>query len=203
MRPTRRLLTAAGLALTLGLGLTGAAGSAVGPADMSLGRSDAKVTVIEYASVTCSHCADWHATVWPAFKARYVDTGKVRFVLRELTTEPVAWSNGGFLVARCAGKANYFKVIDALFDGQAKLFETGDYAAWLAAAGAAGGLSAAEAEACTLSEPGLNALYARMEASQREHDVNSTPTLFVNDRKTGASLAELEAAIEPLLRRRR
>ena len=203
MRPSRRLLTAGLLALGAAAPALVGAAAAPGPTDKVLGRANARVTVVEYASVTCPHCADWHETVWPRFKAKYVDSGKVRFVFRELTTEPVAWSNGGFMLARCAPADRYFQVISALFEHQAELFATRDYPAWLAKAGAAGGLTEAQAQACTLSEKGLNELYARMDASQKEHDVRSTPSFFVNDRPVGGDMAALEAAIEPLLRARR
>ena len=88
------------------------------PDDMDLGSKDAKITVVEYASVGCPICAKWQKEVYPAFKAKYVDTGKVRYVFREMLVggnEEVTVASAGFLVARCAGRDKYFAVNDAIF----------------------------------------------------------------------------------------
>jgi protein-disulfide isomerase len=165
--------------------------------DKSIGAATAKVTVIEYASVTCSHCAAWNAEVFPAFKAKYVDTGRARYVLRELPTQPAPVATAGFLVARCAG-AKYFTVIDALMKTQATLFESGDAHAWLLQAGAVGGLTEAEVKACVEDEAAVTAFNARIEKNLAEYEVSGTPTVFVNGKVVGAGeidLATLEAAI--------
>ena len=127
MRPSRR-------ALTFGLSAVAALASwpvtaGVTAQDRWIGKANAPVTVFEYASVTCPHCGRWNAEVWPAFKAKYVDTGKVRFVLRELPTEPAVVATGGFMLARCAPPAKYFDVIDALLAGQQAVFESGHFRA--------------------------------------------------------------------------
>src|SRR5260370_34178229 len=97
-------------AMLIGLGLAGLAacnrpapGAAV-EGDMSLGSPNAKVTVIEYASLGCPICAKWNNEVFPDFKAKYVDTGKVHYVLREFLTGDAPIAAAGFLLARCAGK---------------------------------------------------------------------------------------------------
>ena len=69
--------------------------------DVAQGPADAKVTIIEYASMTCSHCANFHKATWPELKKRYIDTGKVRFILREFPLDPLA--TAGFMLARCDG----------------------------------------------------------------------------------------------------
>lgn len=111
-----------GLILSLALPAAGLAEpAAVMPADRVLGRADAPVTVIEYASVTCPHCAAWHAEVFPDFKARFIDTGRVRYVYREFLTGPAELSFAGALLARCAPADRYFDVVGALMEGQAAL----------------------------------------------------------------------------------
>src|SRR5579871_3142309 len=80
------------------------------PDDMTLGSPKAKVTVIEYASASCPHCARFNNEVFPAFKAKYVDTGRVFYVFREFLTEPASLAAAAFLTARCAGKGKYFGV---------------------------------------------------------------------------------------------
>lgn len=201
MGPTRRALTIGITAAATLAGWPGAA--AVSADDRPLGNPRARVTVFEYASVTCPHCGRWQAEVWPAFKAKYVDTGKVRFVLRELPTDPAAVSAAGFMVARCAPAAKYYAVVDALFAGQRTLFETGDARAWLVAAGAAGGMTPERTIACATDSAALDALNARLDANLREHDgVGSTPTFIINGRMLVGeqTLAQLDAAIQPLLR---
>ena len=76
------------------------------------------VTVVEYASVTCPHCALWQKNTWPAFKAKYVDTNKVRYVFRELPTGPVNVAVAGFMIARCAGEDKYFDVVHNIMASQ-------------------------------------------------------------------------------------
>src|SRR5918999_2822427 len=84
--------------------------------DIVQGSADAKVTIIEYASLTCSHCATFHNTTYPELKKRYIDTGKVRYILREFPLDPLA--AGAFMLARCAGKDRYFPLVETLFQQQ-------------------------------------------------------------------------------------
>ena len=84
--------------------------------EQSLGKDDAPVTIIEYASMTCPHCAHFHETVYPELKKRYIDTGKVRFIFREFPLDPLAAA--GFMLARCGGKDKYFPMIETLFAQQ-------------------------------------------------------------------------------------
>ncbi len=90
-----------------------------GPAgDMALGAETAPVTIIEYASMTCTHCAHFAVTTFPELKKRYIDTGKVRYILREFPFD--ALSEAGFMLARCAGKDKYFTVVETLFAKQSE-----------------------------------------------------------------------------------
>lgn len=199
----RTTLSAAAVAIVLVISpAEGIAQSALPPvtsADRILGRADAPVTVVEYGSFTCSHCGDWHETVYPGFKARFVDTGRVRFVFRDLPTPPVQVAAQAAGIARCAAPERFFDVADALFDGQAALFDGAPVANWFASGIAASGRSQAQIEAC-LSDPAtLNALRAGIGAANAA-GVNSTPTFFVNGRRVDDnSLEGLSAAIQPLL----
>ena len=123
----RRLLVVAALgALALaGCSKSGGAGS-VDTADMTLGDPNAKVKMVEYASLTCSHCGTFNNDVFPAFKAKYIDTGKVHYTFKEFLTPPNEVAAAGFLTARCAGKDKYFNVTDAIFHAQQEMFTTGD-----------------------------------------------------------------------------
>jgi protein-disulfide isomerase len=173
---------------------------AVTSADRVLGRADAPVTVIEYASFTCSHCGDWHRTVYPAFKARFVDTGQVRLILRDLPTQPVQVAAQAAGIARCAAPERFYDVASALMNGQQALFDGGPVGTWFSAAIAASGRSETEIEACLEDPATLNGIRASI-AGATAAGVQGTPTFFVNGRKVeDSSLAGLAAAIQPLVR---
>ena len=198
----RRPLIAVALLAALALG--GCAKPAIDPAavaqadDMSLGRPDAKVKVIEYASASCPHCARWDIEVFPAFKAKYVDTGRVRYTLKEYLTDPQALAAAGFLLARCAGPDRYFPVLDAVFRGQAEMVQSQDVRGVLARiAKDPGGLTEAQLDACMRDSAAEKALAARADRHQRVDKVTSTPTFIINGRRTEGemTLPELDAAI--------
>ena len=168
------------------------------PDDMSLGSPQAKVQVIEYASASCPHCAQWNAEVFPIFRARYVDTGKVRYTLREYLTEPEAIAAAGFMLARCAGKDRYFPVLDAVFKGQDEMVATKDVRGVLARiAKGPGGLTDAQLDACMRDTAAEKALEARVDRHEHVDKVESTPTFIINGKRTEGemTLPELDAAI--------
>lgn len=170
--------------------------------DMSMGDAKAKVTVIEYASVVCPHCAAFNNDVFPAFKAKYIDTGKVRYVFREFPTSPVELAAAGFIVARCAPADKYFAVIDNMFRGQAKLYESQDAKAFLVEGGKAGGLTDPQVQACVGDQKKLDEFNARFQAAVEVAKIQSTPTFVIGGKQLVGeqSLAQLDAALAPLLR---
>jgi protein-disulfide isomerase len=169
------------------------------PDDMSLGNPAAKVTVVEYASVACPVCGRWYREVWPAFKAKYVDTGKVHFVAREMLVgdaSEVAIAASGFLLARCAGKDKYFAVTDAIYKSQPGLYD--DPGATLLGIAKTFGFSEAQFDACVRNEAQLNALSLRVANNAKIGAVSATPTFVVNGKALEAGfqpLAALDAAI--------
>jgi protein-disulfide isomerase len=165
--------------------------------DMSLGSPKAKIQVIEYASLSCPHCARFNAETFPAFKAKYVDTGKVRYTLKEFLTPPENVAAAGFLMARCAGPAKYFKVVDEVFRSQPR-WQSGSIKPILMEIGAANGLNEAQFNACLSDPKAQEALNARMKRAVEQDKVTGTPTIFVNGKEVGAgeiSLQQLDAAI--------
>ncbi|MBW8882995.1 MAG: thioredoxin domain-containing protein, partial [Asticcacaulis sp.] len=124
--------------------------------DMSLGNPNAPVTVIEYASAACPHCAHWNAEVWPQFQAKYVTTGKVRYIFREVLTNPQEYAVSAFLVGRCAVKrakdptssAPYFAVVDSYFRNQQAYFTDHNIGAATAEVKAKTGMTPADITAC-------------------------------------------------------
>jgi len=170
--------------------------------DRVLGRADATVTVVEYASFTCGHCADWHNQILPGFKTRYIDSGKVRLVFRDMPTQPANIAASAAAVGRCAAPGRFFDVAKALMAGQSAAFEARELGPWFDAAVSASGRTEAQINTC-LSDPATaTALNTDIQAAI-EAGVTGTPTFFVNGRRIdGHSLQALSAAIDPLVRGR-
>jgi Protein-disulfide isomerase len=197
---SRRLLlvAAAGASLALAGCTKGGSAGAVSAEDMSLGDPNAKVKVVEYASVTCSHCATFNQNTFEEFKAKYIDTGKVQYTLKEFLTPPEQVAAAGFLVARCAGKDKYFTVIDALFRSQQEMFQSGDLRGGLLRVAQSAGMTEEQFNACVQDEKALTALNARVEKAIRQDGITATPTFIINGKKVkegDITMAELDAAI--------
>jgi protein-disulfide isomerase len=194
----RRPTLIAILAFAGGLVFAGS-GARAGPAnEMSLGNPKAPVTVIEYASLGCSHCGVWAREVFPEFKKRFIDTGRVRFVLREMLTGDSAVAAAGFLTARCAPADKYFQVVDGLFDAAPRMEREGDDMPALLDVAARAGLTKAQVSACLGDHAALAALEARAEANASGNHVDGTPEFDVAGRrfKGETSLADLASAID-------
>lgn len=198
----RAAMTAAALTAMValaGCNSGGAGGAAAG--DMAMGAPEgAKVTVVEYASVTCHVCAAWQAENWEGFKTRYVDTDKVRYVFREIPTPPSEVAIAGFLIARCAGEDKYFDVVHELLATQEEM--RADPRATLFRVGNGAGLSNERIQQCITDEAAIAAADERAKAGFAA-GVDGTPTFFVNDVKvitpgsqSGTSLADLSKAID-------
>lgn len=197
---SRRLMmvaVAAGAALALASCNKAGGGAASGDA-MTLGDANAKVKMEEYASTTCTHCGRFNNDVFPQFKAKYIDTGKVHYTLHEFLTPPEAVAAAGFLVARCAGKDKYFSVIDALFRSQEEMFRSGDARGTLLKVAQSAGMTEAQFNACVGDEAAAKALNGRIEEAIKSRNISSTPTFFFNGKKVKEgemTMEELDAAV--------
>ena len=194
MRPIANRLI---LAMALALGLASCKPQAATDSDMALGNANAKVTVIEYASASCPHCARFNNEVFPAFKAKYIDTGKIHYVFREFLTEPVQVAAAGFLTARCAGKDKYFSILDAIYRGQQAMEESGDFRGGLLKIAESAGLSETQFNACISDDAALKALNDRVQTYIDRDHINSTPTFMINGTQLlgEQSLSSLDKAI--------
>jgi protein-disulfide isomerase len=165
------------------------------PVAMSLGNPRAPVTVIEYASVGCPHCAVWANTVFPDFRRLYIDTGKVRFELHEMLTGNPALAAAGFLTARCVPPDKYFQVVDDVFAQQEDIGRGGIDV--LEKIGEHAGLTRDQFTACLQNGPALTALQERTFQDAKAHDVTGTPTFFVDGKKLDGeqTLEALGAAV--------
>jgi protein-disulfide isomerase len=196
----RRLILALGFGLALAACNSAGAGSGgkVNSEDMTMGNPKAKVTLVEYASASCSHCAKWNEEVFPAFKTKYIDTGRVHYVFREFLTPPVELASAAFLTARCAGKDKYFSVVDAVFRAQPTMYSTGDMRGELLRIANSAGMSEAQFTKCVSDDEALKALNDRVEKYAREAKIRGTPTFVVNGKEVASgemTMAQLDAAI--------
>src|SRR5436305_14782477 len=144
--------------------------------DQVLGAAEAPVTVIEYASMTCPHCAHFSETTFPEFKKRYIDTGKVRFIFREFPLDPLAAA--GSMLARCAGKDKYFPMLETLFAQQKEWVVQKPLEPLLGIAKQAG-FTQQSFDQCLANQQLLDGIeQSRTRATKL--GVSSTPTFFIN-----------------------
>lgn len=149
--------------------------------DLPLGSPDAKVTVHEYSSYTCSHCGDYHREVYPEIKKLYIDTGKVRYIRRELGFDQLAV--GASMLARCAGPEKYAAVADVLFDLQKNWAYTKDPVGGLRTIMRQAGMSDDQFNACLKDQKLLDGLTAQTERAKSVLNIESTPTFFINGKR--------------------
>jgi protein-disulfide isomerase len=178
--------------------------------DIALGDDAAPITVVEYASWTCPACLQFHTDVIPMLKADYVETGKVKFIFREFPTPPANVSVAGFALARCAGKDQYYNVIDDLFDAQTNILNLarsgGDIEGALRNLASSYGI---QGDGFTECLGNRDVTYAISESVMKgdSQGVNSTPTVFLNGQKLQGyewrsaegmkSLLDAELGIDP------
>lgn len=163
--------------------------------DMILGNADAPLTVTEYASFTCPHCRDFHETVFPEFKTNYIDTGKVRFVYREVYFDKFGlWAA---MLARCGGEMKYFGIADMLYrsqkewiaDGQEQtIFEN------LRKIGLQAGIAPDALDACLKNNDVAKAMVAVYQSNAQADGVEATPTFFIGDDKTSGAMSYADFA---------
>lgn len=196
----KKLAGAAALSVVLALAACSGKDAAPAEGDMALGAPEgAKVTVVEYASVTCAGCAAWNEQVWPQFKAKYVDTNKVRFVFREFPTPPQDVAVAGFLLARCAGEDKYFHVIDQIMRSLPELHAGTPPRDILLRTARDAGLNEAQFQTCVANPEGVAAMEKRIKAAQ-DAGVTGTPTFMINgETVSDRSLDGLSQRIDSLL----
>jgi protein-disulfide isomerase len=159
-----------------------------------------QVTVVEYASMTCSHCARFHTTVYPDFKKKYIDTGKVRFILREFPLDPIA--AGAFALARCLPEDKYYPMIEVLFEQQKNWAFVPDPPKALLAIAKQAGFSEQSFEACITDQKLSGAIEESARRANEKFGVSGTPTFFVNGQmlRGEATLEALSKVIDPMIK---
>lgn len=151
-------------------------------AERVLGDADAPITIIEYASLTCPHCASFHKDTLPKLKSEWLDTGKAKLVYRDFPTAPAGPSYAASMIARCAPKDRYFTFLDAFFRTQETWVSSPDPRGALAQMARLGGLSEADFNQCMENEALLTGIRQRAQEGSTEFGVQSTPSLVINGR---------------------
>lgn len=200
MHALRRLILSLTLAAPLLAGLTTAANAdplpRVGSGDRVIGDANAPVTVVEYGSLACPHCAEWQMATYYAFKAQFIDTGRVRFVFRDMLTEPVSEATQAAAIARCAAPGQYFEVLHTFYRWQSTARNFGPVSEWYDRAIAVSGRSREQIDACVQDPATLAAIRNSMNGGIAA-GVTKTPTFFVNGKiTTDGTLETLGAAID-------
>ena len=186
---TRRFLIA---------GMTGIAGSVAPPllqlaslpaaasnwekaGDMAIGAPEAPVSVIEYFSLTCSHCRDFHTETFPRLRTEYVETGKVRFIARDFPLNRPALDAA--ILAHCAGPGRYFAFIETLFNTFDNWTRAADYLNALGQIGQLGGISEGQFQNCLGDQALETKIFSSILEAQEKFDIKSTPSFIINGKK--------------------
>jgi len=170
--------------------------------DLVMGDENAPIELIEYASYTCPHCANFHMTVFKQLKENYIDTGKVKFVYREVYFDKYGlWAS---MVARCGGDLRYFGINAMLYEQQGEWIGGGQDAMEivenLRTIGKKAGLSDADLDACMNDGAMAQAMVAKFEAEVAEYEVSGTPTLIINGEKnSNMSYSDLSEKLDDIL----
>lgn len=167
--------------------------------DMSLGDPNAPVTVIDYASLTCSHCADFEINTLPKLKEKYIETGKVHYILRDFPFDPIA--TAAFMLSHCAGEERYFGFIGVLFRQQANWAFTQTPMEDLKAIARQGGISEERFDQCMKDKRIFDHVREVALRGAQTFGVRSTPTFFINGEKVEGALpwSDFEPLIEKAL----
>ena len=168
--------------------------------DNVMGDVNAKVTIVEYASMTCPHCKTFHEEVLPGIKKKYVETGKVKFILRPFPFDGDRRGEAAFMLAKCAPNDNYYAMVDALFNTQHSWASGENPVPELLQLSKLSGMTEATFKACLGNQELLTKIVAGRNKAVKDFGVNSTPTLFINGEKLGDSALEtVTKAIEAAL----
>jgi protein-disulfide isomerase len=169
--------------------------------DLVYGPADAKVTIVEYASMTCGHCANFHTKIFPELKTKYIDTGKVRFVFREFPLDNLAAAAS--MLARCAGEGKALPMVSVLFAKQDQwAFARGNPVPQLFEIAKQAGFTQESFDKCLTDQALLDKVIAGRSRASATFGVTSTPTFFINGKRLqgGGTMSDFDKALEPLLK---
>ncbi|OJX79915.1 thioredoxin domain-containing protein [Magnetospirillum sp. 64-120] len=162
------------------------------PIDQVLGKADAPVTIVEYASTTCGHCANFHKTTLPEVKKNWIDTGKAKLVYRDFPTGPAGLSIGASMIAHCAGPERYFGVLGLIMENQDKWLGSKDPLDTLKKTVRLAGLTGADVDACLQRQDLFEGIQKRAEHGNEVFKVDSTPSFLINGKLVVGALPYAE-----------
>ncbi len=162
------------------------------PLDKVMGKADAPITIIEYSSLTCPHCATFHKETLPQVKKEWIDTGKAKMIYRDFPLDGLAL--GAALLPHCVSDERYFGLLDHLFATQQTWAASQNPAGELQKTVRLAGLDQAAFDACLKREDLIKAIQARAEAGQKKYDISSTPSFVINGEKVSGALPYAEFA---------
>ncbi len=167
--------------------------------DFAIGKADAPVSIIEYASLTCPHCANFHVNVLPKLKAEYIDTGKVRMAFRDFPLDQAALAAA--MVARCAGRERHYAITSLFFARQPQWSGAAEPIGAMARLAGLAGMTADEVQACLKKEDVEKAVLDQRLLSEKVFAINATPSFIINGtlHSGGMSFEEFKAIIDPLV----
>ena len=167
--------------------------------DNAVGSADAPVTIIEYASLTCPHCRDFHTSTYPALKKKYIDTGKVRFIFREFPLNDPDLA--AYMLTRCADKSKFFPMIDLFFRKQREWAVSGRWDKELFKVAKFAGYTKAQFDTC-LRNKDVASKVRKVRQTGEENNVDSTPTFFINGKivRGNPGIEEFDKRIDALLK---
>jgi protein-disulfide isomerase len=199
LRLSGSLVAVVGLWMLAWLPLVLTESSAAEPQEQILGDPQAPVTIIEYASLTCPHCATFHTEVLPELKERYIAPGKVRLVYRDFPLDQLALAAAA--LAHCAGPDRYFGFLDVLFETQESWAGADDHLAALKRLGKLGGLSEQQIDACFADQELADRILRTRLDAQNQYEISSTPSFVINGETYGGArgVDEFSEIIDPLL----
>ena len=158
--------------------------------DNVMGDVNAKVTIVEYASMTCPHCKAFHETILPGIKEKYIETGKAKYILRPFPFDGDRRGEAAFMLAKCAPNGNYYAMIDALFATQSVWAGKGNPVPELLRLSKLSGMTEAEFKACLGNQDLLTKMIQGRNKAVKDFGVKATPTVFINGEKLGDSTLE-------------
>ncbi len=143
-----------------------------------LGKADAPITMVEYSSLTCPHCAQFHTTVLPQIKKDFIDTGKVKLIYRDFPLDRLAL--GAAVVARCVPEGSFFPMLDMLYKGQEQWARSSNPLEAIQGYGRLAGLTPDAMDACFKNQPLVDAIQQVRENANKAHNITSTPSFVIN-----------------------
>lgn len=163
------------------------------------GNPDAPVTIVEYASVTCGFCAKFHVETWPTLKAKYVETGKVRFIIREFPLDPLAMA--GFMLSRCADDDKWYPLLDRLYQTKEDWAHADNPVEAMVKTLSPYGMTPELFNSCVTRSDLFDKVYAVSERGKKEFGVNATPTFFINgvQRQGALTIQQFDEILAPML----